>query len=111
MIFAGAANAQTNNSDDDKIYELDEVDERPQISKKPIPSTEGRCENSGMAQVRVVLLKSGAIGKVEFVKASPCAVFNQNALKAAKQIKFKPARKDGKPVSVYMKVIYTFTRY
>jgi TonB family protein len=90
---------------------MSEVDEKPKLTKRPIPSTDGRCENNGLAQVRVVLLKSGEIGKVEFIKASPCAAFNQNALKAAKQIKFKPAMKDGKTVSVYVKVIYTFARY
>lgn len=111
MIFAGSANAQTQ---DDKIYERTEVDEKPKIIKKTFPSASD-CERNlrmvGIIELRAVLRKSGEVTDIEVVQASPCAAFNKSALKAVKKIKFKPAVKDGQPVSVLMPIAYSYSSY
>jgi protein TonB len=64
----------------------------------------------GTVTLRVQFLETGEIGKLEVVSGLPDG-FNKCAIKAAKRINFKPAMKDGKPVTVFKQVQYNFTFY
>lgn len=115
MIFAGAVNAQTNKSEDEKIYKQSEVDQKAEITKKPRASTNGQCGRSygtnGTTRISVILRKTGEVDGVKLVKSSPCATFNENALDAARNIKFKPAMKGGQAVSVSVWVEYSYRMF
>ena len=67
-------------------------------------------ETSGAVRLRVTFLPSGEIGAVTPVSALPGGLTEQ-AIAAAKQIKFEPATRDGVPISVTKIVEYTFTLY
>lgn len=65
---------------------------------------------TGTVTLRVTFLDSGKIGKINVVSGLPYG-FSENAVEAAKKIKFKPAKKNGKTVSVSKTVTYSFTIY
>lgn len=67
-------------------------------------------DTQGVVRVRVTFLASGEIGEVVPVSNLPCGLTEQ-AIAAAKQIKFEPATRDGVPISVTKIVEYTFTLY
>lgn len=112
-----AASAQTNAQtapDADPIYKLSEVDEKPKIKKKPRAKYEDsylKCGARGLVVLRIVLLKTGEIGDVAVVTTSRCAAFDDNAVRAAKKVKFKPALKNGQAVSVSATVEYSYSVY
>lgn len=83
-------------------------DKSLEIIKKPHPSARG-CQGSGTARVRVTFDKSGKITQTDLVLLSNCAAFNQNVIEAARKIKFKPAIKDGEPITVTKLIEYAYT--
>ena len=99
ISFVGAATARKS---DDKIYKMSEVDKKPEITEQPRVSADGKCgtAKSLTVRLRIVLRKSGKVTDVEILDPSVCEAFNERAVEASKAIKFKPAEKDGKPVSV-----------
>lgn len=64
----------------------------------------------GSVLTRVTFLASGEIGAVTPVTKLPFGLTNQ-AVIAARGIRFEPAMKDGQPVSVTKQVVYSFTIY
>ncbi|MBA2494222.1 MAG: TonB family protein [Acidobacteria bacterium] len=67
------------------------------------------CKNCAV-QLKVELLNSGKIGNTSLFSSS-CSDknFEQQALDAAKKIKFEPQENDGKPITFTKTVKYTFT--
>jgi TonB family protein len=64
----------------------------------------------GTVWMAVVVLDSGEVGDVRITKSLDAEYgLDQEAMKAAKQWKFKPAMKDGKPVAIEVTVEMTFT--
>lgn len=117
MLCVVVASAQVGDSksqagsEEDKIYKQSEVDEKPQIKKKPRANYEnsyGQCAGQGVVRLKIVLLKTGRIGEVGVIDSSQCEIFDQNAINAAKKIKFKPALKNGQAVSVSVLVEYSY---
>ncbi len=101
----------TQTSDDEKIYKQSEVDQKAKIIKRHHPSTDRMCsDDSGFVSVLVVLHKSGKVSDVKSLKSSDCQRFNENSLDSAKRIKFNPAIKDGKSVSVSVRVEFMYRR-
>ncbi len=100
-------------AEDDKVYQRNEVDKGPVILEKPRPQTGGRCKRrtSGRIRMEVVLRKSGQVDVLDATQPTSCDAFNKSAYEAAKAIKFEPAIKDGKPVSVTTKVEFSFSVY
>lgn len=75
----------------------------------PKPEKETLCAQ-GTVTLRVLFLKTGEIGKIAVVNGL-LKGFEEKAVEAAKKIKFKPAMKDGKPVTVTRQVQYSFSLY
>lgn len=109
--------SQTDNSntqadpEGEKIYKMSEVEEKPQIKKKPragIENSYGKCSGSGTVRLRVVLLKTAQIGDIKIASPSQCSIFDDNAVRTAKKIKFKPAVKNGQAVSVSVLVEFSY---
>ena len=64
----------------------------------------------GTVTLRVTFLANGTIGSITPVSGLPDGLTEQ-ATKAAKLIKFEPATKNGKPITVTKQVQYNFTLY
>jgi len=74
--------------------------------------TDAARENNvqGGVRLKIVLLANGQIGSVTSITELPDGLTEQ-AIAAAKQIKFEPKRVNGVPVSVIVTREYTFTIY
>lgn len=64
----------------------------------------------GSVFMLVVVLESGDVGDVQISKSLDAEYgLDQEAIKAAKQWKFKPGTREGKPVAVEVTIQMTFT--
>ena len=93
-----------------------EIESRPvedsplRITSKPRPdyTESARTENvEGSVILRVTFLASGKIGAVTPTKTLPNGLTEQ-AIEAAKEIQFEPAKADGRFISVSKQVEYSF---
>ena len=82
------------------------------ISKPRVAYTETARTNKveGTVIVRVTFLANGTIGEVTPVRGLADGL-TQQAIDAAKLIKFEPATRNGKPVTTTRQVQYSFTLY
>ncbi len=85
------------------IYSVTLVDEKPRILKEVKPSFMAIDKRNYVA-VNIIIDEAGNVEKVEIIESVP--EFDQEALEAAKQFKFTPAKKDGKAVKVSFPVIF-----
>jgi len=91
----------------------EEGDEKVQILNKPEPMTteDARHNNTtGVVILRVTLLSSGQVGEIQVVRGLPDGL-TESAIRAAREIKFVPARKRGQPISQTVQIEYSFQQY
>ena len=94
-------------------YSAAEVDQRARLLSKPEPQyTEEARRNqiSGTVLLRAVFASSGEVVQVRALNSLPFGL-TERAIAAARQIKFVPAMKNGRAVSVYMQLEYNFNLY
>jgi protein TonB len=99
--------------DGERIYTSKEVDQKVQILKKPTPrynEEARRRKTSGYVIVRAILSADETVKHIEIITGLPNGL-SEKAIEAARQIKFKPAIKDGKPVSIWVELEYGFHIY
>lgn len=90
-----------------------EVEQKVRLLSKPEPHyTEEARRNgtSGTVVLRVVFTSTGQIAQIRAVQTLPFGL-TERAIAAARGIKFMPATKGGRPVSVYMQLEYNFNLY
>jgi len=90
-----------------------EADQKVRLVSKPEPHyTEEARRNqiTGTVVLRVVFSSSGEITRIHAVNQLPFGL-TERAIAAARAIKFIPAMKGGRPVSVYMQLEYNFNLY
>ena len=95
------------------IYKSKEVTTKARVLAKPEPTyTEEAREHrtSGTVVLRLVFAEDGTIRAIFPVARLPHGLTAQS-IKAARSIRFIPATKDGKPVSMWMEVQYNFNVY
>jgi protein TonB len=95
------------------LFKPAEVDQRARVLSKPEPHyTEEARRNqiTGRVILRVVFASSGEVVQIQALDALPFGLTEQ-AIAAARAIKFEPAMKGGRPVSVYMQLEYNFNLY
>lgn len=95
------------------IFTPAEVDQRVRVLSKPEPQyTEEARRNqvTGTVVLRAVFASSGEVVSIHAVNEIPFGLTEQ-AIAAARKIKFVPAMKDGRPVSVYLHLEYNFNLY
>lgn len=83
------------------------------ITLKPAAAYTETARNKqvqGFVRLKIVFKKDGNIGKIKVVEGLPDGL-NERAIEAAKNIRFRPATKNGKPVTVTKMVEYRFTIY
>lgn len=95
------------------IYRHDMVTIKANILSKPEPlyTEEARqSQISGMVRLRMVLSFDGKVRHILVLKGLKGGL-TEMAVNAARGIKFKPALKDGRPVSQFVTVEYNFNIY
>jgi len=86
------------------------VDKMPEIisqAKPAFPDEALKKNLEGKVFLRVLVDANGNSAKVEVLKSSN-SIFDEAAITAAKNYKFNPAIKDGKPVSVWVVIPFNF---
>jgi TonB family protein len=99
--------------DYNRTFSLRDVDRKARILSNPVPlrTDEARRNNTvGTVVLRVVLEKSGEVTNIRVVQGLPDGLSEQ-AVEAARKIKFQPAIKDGRAVSQYLQIEYNFNTY
>lgn len=96
--------------DYNRVFSGKEVDQKARVLSKPEPQyTEEARKNqiSGTVVLRAVFTSSGEVTNITARAGLPYGL-TERAIAAAKQIKFVPATKDGRPVSMYIQLEYNF---
>lgn len=104
-----AQREQEKNSADDENAELTQL----KIISKPRPSYSNNARNNGIMGTIRLLIGFGEDGTIKgiLILNSLGYGLDEEAVRAARQIKFEPAKKDGKPVYVVKVVEYSFAIY
>ena len=100
-------------TDYDKIFSGREVSSKAKVLSKPEPTyTEAARKNqiTGTVVLRAVFSSGGSVTNIHAVSGLPDGL-TERAIAAAKSIKFVPATKDGRPVSMWMELQYNFNLY
>ena len=96
-----------------RIYSGKEVTQKARILSKPEPqyAEEARKNQvTGTVVLRAVFTSDGQVTDIKAVSGLPYGL-TERAIAAARQIKFVPATKDGRPVSMYIQLEYNFNLY
>jgi len=97
----------------DQPFAGSQVEQRARVLFKPEPTyTEDARKNqvTGTVMLRVVFASNGDVVQIRAVHTLPYGL-TERAIAAARQIKFVPAVKGGRPVSVFMQLEYNFNLY
>ena len=98
-------------SNDEKIYNLKDVDVQPKVVRKIVPRYPYKAQGKGIegkVLIGFTVDKEGHVQDPKVVNAEPKGVFEKTALDTIVKYKFKPAIKDGKSVSSFVNVPITF---
>lgn len=93
-----------------KVAKPSEVDVKARITRNPgAKATDEAIKNGvrGTVRLSAVLSADGRVENIRVVTSLPYGL-TESAINSAKQIKFIPAKKDGKPVSQYITLEYHF---
>lgn len=97
----------------DKVYVGTDVDQRVRLAMKPEPSYTERARKeqiTGTVVIKAVFSASGSVTNIRVVSGLPHGL-TEKAVDAARKIKFYPAIKDGKYVSMGLQLEYNFNLY
>jgi len=92
------------------LFAPDEVTTRAKVTSRPAPEYTKEARRravQGTIQFRVVLAATAKVTSVKILKGLPL-VLNESTIHAACKIEFRPALKDGQPVTQWLKGEYTF---
>lgn len=98
---------------DNRVLRGNEVDERARLLSKPEPLYTEHARKywvKGTVVLRVAFSRTGQVTNIIVVRSLPHGLMLR-AIKAAKNIKFVPATKDGQPVSTFIQLEYNFNLY
>ncbi|MCB1120899.1 MAG: TonB family protein [Verrucomicrobiae bacterium] len=96
---------------DDLVFEIAELDEAPEAVVRIAPTYPSRLKKEGVqgkVWILFIIDEHGVPSKPR-VTESPHADLSEAALKAIIQWKFKPGRKDGKPVKTRVRIPLEFS--
>ncbi len=95
------------------LYIGKQVDTKARLVKKPEPAyTEKarRAQITGTVILKCIFASDGTVKNIRVVSGLPYGL-TERAIEAARKIKFIPAMKDGKNVSMWMQLEYNFNLY
>ena len=99
-----------NDTGNERILTSKQVDIRVIITAKPAPSYTREARRNGVqgfVTLKVLLSGNGKVTRVRLVKGLPAGL-TESAIRASCKMKFKPAMKDGEPVSQWVIAEYVF---
>ncbi|HYN85242.1 MAG TPA: energy transducer TonB [Pyrinomonadaceae bacterium] len=99
--------------DYNRTFQSREVTRKAVITSKPEPGfTEEARKNqvTGTVRIKMVLGANGSVSNISVVKGLPDGL-TERAIAAARRIQFQPAQKDGRPVSQWITIEYSFNIY
>jgi TonB family protein len=99
--------------DPNRIFSGREVTQKARVLSKPEPQyTEEARKNqiTGTVVLRAVFTSGGQVTNIRAVSGLPYGL-TERAIAAARLIKFQPAMKDGRAVSMYIQLEYNFNLY
>jgi TonB family protein len=100
-------------TDYNRVFSGKEVSSKARVLSKPEPQyTEEARKNqiTGTVVLRAVFTSGGQVTNIRSVSGLPYGL-TERAIAAARQIRFTPATKDGRPVSMYIQLEYNFNLY
>lgn len=109
----GGAGGGGGGTDYNKIFSGRDVTSKARVLSKPEPQyTEEARKNqvTGTVVLRAVFTSGGAVTNIRAVSGLPYGL-TERAIAAARQIKFIPATKDGRQVSMHIQLEYNFNLY
>lgn len=109
----GCCGRSGGSDNDGQTFSGSQVEQRARVLLKPEPAyTEDARRNQieGRVTLRVVFASNGDVVQIRAVHTLPYGLTEQ-AIAAARRIKFVPAVKGGRPVSVFMQLEYNFNLY
>ena len=116
LLLSGPAQAQDSSGDEKctgPIYTTKEVSRRVKILSYPqpeMPNHRRANEVNGTVILKVVACGNGKITDIEVVNKQPYGL-TEEAVKAARKVRFRPAEKDGQLVSQWVRFEYNFRTY
>jgi protein TonB len=95
----------------DALFNLSDLDQRPRVMYQPGPTMTPQIRKLAPGTVYIIFIvdESGRVVN-PMVQKSTAPVFEAPALKAVKQWKFEPGKKNGKAVRFRMRVPITFPK-
>ena len=90
-----------------------EVDTKVRVLRRPAPDYTAAAQDAGIAGtviLRAVFSAKGTVDHILVLSYLPYGL-TEASVAAARRIKFIPANKDGKPVSMFMQLEYNFNIY
>ncbi|MBA3255209.1 MAG: energy transducer TonB [Pyrinomonadaceae bacterium] len=109
----GGAGGGGGGTDYNRVFSGKEVSSKARVLSKPEPQyTEEARKNqiTGTVVLRAVFTSGGQVTNIRSVSGLPFGL-TERAIAAARQIRFSPATKDGRPVSMYIQLEYNFNLY
>lgn len=109
----GGAGGGGGGTDYNKIFSGREVNSKARVLSKPEPQyTEDARKNqvTGTVVLRAVFTSGGQVTNIRAVSGLPYGL-TERAMAAARQIRFVPATKDGRQVSMHIQLEYNFNLY
>ena len=105
--------AAVSNTDSQRVFNGKDVTQKARVLSKPEPVYTEAARKAGVTGpvvLRVVFASGGEVTNIHVTRPLGYGLTTQ-AVKAARLIKFDPAMKDGKPVSMWMQLEYNFYLY
>jgi TonB family protein len=109
----GGAGGGGGGTDYNRVFSGKDVNSKARVLSKPEPQyTEEARKNqiTGTVVLRAIFTSGGQVTNIRSVSGLPFGL-TERAIAAARQIRFTPATKDGRPVSMYIQLEYNFNLY
>lgn len=112
-IGGGGIGGGSGDGSDDQVFPVSLVTQRARVLAKPEPQYTDearRNQITGTVVLRVVFSRTGEVINIRAINTLPFGL-TERAIAAARQIRFSPAIKNSRPVSVFMQLEYNFNLY
>jgi TonB family protein len=97
----------------ENVFKGSEVTTKAVVKSKPEPLYTQLAKSNGVTGtviLRAIFASDGTVRDIRAIQGLPDGL-TETSIAAARKIKFVPATKDGKPVSMYIELQYNFNRF
>jgi len=96
---------------ENREYSIGEVDSKPGALRQalpPYPRRARRRGTEGWVKVRFLVTKDGRVRNLSILQESPTSIFHKTVMNTVPRWRFKPARKEGRSVDVWVEQTINF---